>query len=199
MSSTYARYAPNAIPTVTKATMIQASATVACVLALCNAESTLAISTATLAKCASVVNPQSQARPFGIGLELSRLDCSRTLFAVAGTRRAVCLACRKLPIRGDSGPNQAGALWAMVSKGVITTAAGGGTGVRWRRTRLATVARPPVLGWTTQRPSRRTSARSAESRIDQDFQRSRSQRPGKAVFSVRASDGLCYRVGARSA
>jgi hypothetical protein len=32
-----------------------------------------------------------------------------------------------------------------------------------------------------------------------NFQRSRCQRAGKAVFNVRAGDGLCYRVGARCA
>ena len=36
----------------------------------------------------------------------------------------------------------------------------------------------------------------AESRNDQDFQRSRSQRAGQAVFSVRACDGPCCPAGA---
>jgi len=88
----------------------------------------------------------------------------------------------------------------MVSKGVITTVAGGGTGGTLETDSLgdgcpATSARvdAPEAVTANFREAGQNHA------LDQDFQRSRSQRAGKAIFSVRASDGLRYRAGARSA
>jgi hypothetical protein len=138
--------------------MIQANAAVGCVLALSNAESTLAISTATLAKFASVVNLQSQGRS---GMDLNYLawtvpalflgwrgHTGQSALPTASYRYEVIAVPTKLLRFGRWCPKESSRPWRAV-----------GPGVRWRRTRLATVARPPVLGWTPQRPSRRTSAR----------------------------------------